>query len=227
MISERPLTLSAGEGEAVSLEARLGMPANAAAGIAICHPHPLYGGDMDNPVVVRIAEVAADAGCATLRFNFRGVGRSTGAYGGGTGEQADLAAVVAHLRSLLSPDAPVIAAGYSFGSLVAAHVAAGGGVDAVALVAPPLGLGDTRPLPELPTPMPVLIVVGENDEYCPAEVVERLRAERPTATLNVIDGANHFFFGKLYPLGEAFTAWLAPTLARLRAGQARRSGGAG
>ena len=77
------------------------------------------------------------------------------------------------------------------------------------------------------TGRPLLIVVGSNDEYCPTEVVERLRAERPQATFNVIEGANHFFFGKLYPLGEALGAWLAPTLTTLGTGQARRSGSTG
>ena len=219
MISERAVKLSAGD--RVSLEARLGVPPNPVAGIAICHPHPLYGGDMENPVVVRVVEVAAEAGLATIRFNFRGVGGSTGTHGGGTAEQADLGAALTHVRSALPPGAPVIAAGYSFGSLVAAHVAADGNAAALALIAPPLGLGDARRLPELPASLPLLIVVGSNDEYCPTEVVERLRAERPRATLKVIAGANHFFFGKLYPLGEALGGWLAPTLATLGTGQAR------
>jgi hypothetical protein len=225
MIAERPLTLSTGDG--VSLEARLSVPANSAAGIAVCHPHPLYGGDMDNPVVVRIVEVAAAASLTTIRFNFRGVGASTGTHGEGAAEQQDLEAALTHLRSILPPGAPVLAAGYSFGSLVAAQVAARGQVDALALIAPPLGLGDDRRLPDLPAPFPVLIVVGTQDEYCPPSVVERLRAERASATFSVIEGANHFFFGKLYPLGEAFGAWLGRTVSALGTGEARRSGRSG
>src|SRR5262249_34552016 len=73
----------------------------ARAGLVVCHPHPLYGGDMDNPVVVRAVEVAAEAGIATLRFNFRGVGTSEGSHGGGAGEQDDVRAALAALRAHL------------------------------------------------------------------------------------------------------------------------------
>jgi hypothetical protein len=225
MISERSLSLTPEAG--VTLEARMASPENPLAGIAICHPHPLYGGDMDNPVVIRAVEVAAQAGLATIRFNFRGVGGSTGTHGGGTAEQEDLQSVLSHLRSALPDGALVLAAGYSFGSVVGAHVAARGGVDALALIAPPVGVGDYRRLPELPATVPLLVIAGTEDEYCPPDVLERLRAERPGATFRVIEGANHFFFGKLFPLGEALGAWLAPTVEALRAGQPGRRGRSG
>ncbi len=70
-----------------ALEARLGPVASPKGGFVVCHPHPLYGGDMDNPVVIRAAEVARAAGYATLRFNFRGAGGSEGAHDKGRGEQ--------------------------------------------------------------------------------------------------------------------------------------------
>ena len=182
---------------------------------------------MENPVVTRAVEVAGAAGLATIRFNFRGVGASTGVHGGGAAERRDLEAAVAHLHSALPENLPLLVAGYSFGSIVAAHVAAAGRVDALALIAPPIGIGDYRKLPDLPAGLPVLVAVGTEDEYCPPPALERLRGEEPTATFRVIEGANHFFFGKLYPLGEAFGAWLAPTLAALQTGQARRRGSAG
>ena len=87
MIPEQPLSLAVGAD--LSLEALLAIPDAPSAGVVICHPHPLYGGDMDNPVVVRVQEVCADLGVATLRFNFRGVGGSGGAHGDGVGEQDD------------------------------------------------------------------------------------------------------------------------------------------
>ena len=182
---------------------------------------------MDNPVVTRIVDVAAAAGLATIRFNFRGVGASTGTHGGGAAERRDLESALDFLRSAVPDDRPVLAAGYSFGSVVAAHVAAGGGVDALAIIAPPIGIGDYRGLPAPPAGLPVLVAVGAQDEYCPPAALERLRGEQPAAVVRVIEGANHFFFGKLYPLGDAVGAWLAPTVQALQAGQARRRGGAG
>lgn len=225
MISERSVSLAPEAG--VTLEARTSIPDTLLAGIAICHPHPLYGGDMDNPVVVRAVEVAAAAGLATIRFNFRGVGGSTGTHGAGVAEQRDLQSALDHLQSLLLGEAPLLAAGYSFGSMVAAHVAARGTVEALALIAPPIGVADSRRLPDLPPTLPTLVIAGTQDEYCPPDVLERLRTERAGATFRIIDGANHFFFGKLFPLGEALAAWLGPTVETLRAGQPRRRGRSG
>jgi uncharacterized protein len=75
MITERPVTLDGSAG--VALEASLALPAGATAGVVVCHPHPLYGGDMDNPLVLDVRDTCHHAGLATLRFNFRGTGRST------------------------------------------------------------------------------------------------------------------------------------------------------
>jgi alpha/beta superfamily hydrolase len=199
----------------VALDGRVHAPSDARAGIAVCHPHPLYGGDMENPVVVRAVEVAAALDLATIRFNFRGVGASTGIHGGGAAEQHDLRAAVTELRTRIATSAPLVFAGYSFGSLVAADVAAGA-TDAagLALIAPPVGMGGARRLPALPRHLRVAVVVGSADEYCPPAAIERLRTELPEARITVIDGANHFFFGKLFPLGEALRAWLVSLLPR-------------
>ena len=78
MIAETSDILTTSDG--ITLEARVAAPPSPRAGMAVCHPHPLYGGDMDNPVVVRLAEVGHDLGLATVRFNFRGVGDSTGTH---------------------------------------------------------------------------------------------------------------------------------------------------
>ena len=88
------------------LEARLGLVDPGRGGLVLCHPHPLYGGDMDNPVVVRAAEVAREAGLATLRFNFRGVGASEGSHDKGRGEQDDVRAALATLRARLAAGSP-------------------------------------------------------------------------------------------------------------------------
>ena len=96
MIPEQPTRLAVATD--LSLEALLAVPDTPGAGVVICHPHPLYGGDMDNPVVVRVQEVCAGLGVATLRFNFRGVGGSGGAHAGGIGEQDDTRAALEALR---------------------------------------------------------------------------------------------------------------------------------
>jgi pimeloyl-ACP methyl ester carboxylesterase len=120
------------------LEALLSLPESPRGALVICHPHPLYGGDMHNPVVVRVAEVAQGLGLATLRFNFRGVGISGGVHGGGEGEQDDVTAALKLLAGRLPADRPTGLAGYSFGGWVSARVAAAmPALPALALVAPP------------------------------------------------------------------------------------------
>ena len=115
----------------------------------ICHPHPLYGGDMDNPVVVRVAEVCNELGLATLRFNFRGVGASTGHHGHGRDERHDVAAALAHLASVLPTGAPLGLVGYSFGAAMAANLASEPAdfppLTAMALIAPPLVMTGDEP----------------------------------------------------------------------------------
>src|SRR5881296_4551379 len=119
MIPEQPVTLAVGAD--LSLEARMALPDSPNAGIVICHPHPLYGGDMDNPVVVRVQEVCAELGLATLRFNFRGVGGSGGTHGGGVAEQDD-ARIALDVLAQATGEVPLAIAGYSFGAWVAALV---------------------------------------------------------------------------------------------------------
>jgi alpha/beta superfamily hydrolase len=206
MIIEQPLTLPVAGG--IQLDARLAVPPDAAGGVALCHPHPLYGGDMENPVVVRAAEVCRDARLATLRFDFRGVGASTGQHDEGRGEVDDLEAALDHLTRILPAGGAVAALGYSFGATIAARMATRRRLAGVALVAPPLAmkaLADTDGLADVLGPM--LIVAGTADGYCPPEALERLARAVPRATVRTIEGADHFFFGKLFPLGEAVAAW--------------------
>lgn len=206
MINEQPVTLAAAG--RIQLDARLAIPPGATRGVALCHPHPLYGGDMENPVVVRAAEVCRDAGLATLRFDFRGVGASTGQHDEGRGEQDDLAAALDHLAGVLPPAGTVAAAGYSFGATIAARVAMRRPLGGVALIAPALAMKALADLDGLAkVAASILIVAGTADHYCPPEALERLARAVPRATVRTIDGADHFFFGKLFPLGEAVAAW--------------------
>jgi len=215
MIPEAPATLAVAPD--VALEGRLAVPAGAPAGVVICHPHPLYGGDMDNPVVVRVQQVCAELGLATLRFNFRGVGGSSGTHGGAVGEQDDARAALDALARATGTG-PLAVAGYSFGAWVAALVGyRDARVAALALIAPPLATYDFGGV-EL-TRVPTLALAGTADPYCPAGDFQRFAARFAWVTPAVIEGADHFFFGKLYPLGEAIGDWARgwiPTGARHR-----------
>ena len=176
------------------------------AGLVICHPHPLYGGDMHNPVVVRVAEVAQGLSLATLRFNFRGVGASGGVHGEGKGEQDDVVAALEMLAGRLPADSQVGLAGYSFGSWVSARVAtATPALPALALIAPPLGLYDLDFLERVPEH--TLLVAGNRDPFCPVEAIERV-GKRLARGVEIIDGAQHFFLGQLFPLGQVVERWI-------------------
>jgi hypothetical protein len=161
---------------------------------------------MDSPVVIRMVEVLTGLGLATLRFNFRGVGTSTGRHDEGRGEQDDARAALDHLRAALGGTGRVAIAGYSFGAAIAAAVATTAPVAGLALVAPPLRVAQIA----LPTGLtaPTLVVVGAEDQYCPPAALEDLRIGMPSASVVVIEGADHFFFGSLTPLGEAISAWI-------------------
>src|SRR3989442_4630148 len=164
MIPEQPVTLALGAD--LSLEARLALPDSPNAGVVICHPHPLYGGDMDNPVVVRVQEVCAGLGLATLRFNFRGVGGSGGTHGGGAGEQEDATAALDTLAKAVG-GAPLAIAGYSFGAWIAALVGCRDARTAgLGLIAPPLALYGFCCLHGTRAPTPA--VAGAPAAYCSA-----------------------------------------------------------
>ena len=202
---EEALTIRVPDGPA--LEARLAPLANPKGGFVVCHPHPLYGGDMDNPVVIRVAEVAQAAGYATLRFNFRGAGASEGVHDKGRGEQEDVRAAMAALATHLPAGSRVGVMGYSFGAAMAARASRPSVPEApLGLIAPPLGMYDFDFLQT--SPGRLLLVAGTADSYCPVEALHRLAALTTTEE-RIVEGADHFFFGKLYPLGEAIGAWLA------------------
>jgi hypothetical protein len=173
---------------------------------------------MENPVVVRAAEVCADLGLAALRFNFRGVGGSTGTHGGGIAERLDVETAIDSLRGDRTSDVGVAVVGYSFGALVAAHVAASRPeVAGLCLIAPPLGLAGASLPPALGAfSGPLCIVAGTRDEYCPTAAVDKVRQAFPNARLTLVEGANHFFLGKLFPLGEEVAAWARAVLERSR-----------
>ena len=200
------------EGPEGTLEAGLGGGTENPAMIAIvCHPHPQFGGTMDNKVVTTLIRAARDAGAAALRFNFRGVGESQGAYSDGIGEVEDLIAVHRWL-SKKYPGAPLWLAGFSFGSFVAARgaevlAANGEAPAALFLVAPPVHHYGFETIEKVGCP--VTVVQGEDDEVVPADKVFRW-AESTALAPDVIrfPDSGHFFHGQLVNLREVASSRL-------------------
>jgi uncharacterized protein len=172
-------------------------------GAVITHPHPLYGGDMLNPVVEAIAAAYRRHRFATLRFNFRGTGRSGGAYDQGIGEQADVSGAIAFLKE--KGIAKVHLSGYSFGCYVNALALQNGPtVAGMTMVAPPVAFVEFRE--GLRLPALTAVVTGSRDEFAPPERIRRSMSQwNPDSRLDIIDGADHFCFGYL----DEITARLA------------------
>jgi alpha/beta superfamily hydrolase len=198
------------EGPAGPLEARLEDPAPEerprACGV-VCHPHPLYGGTLQNKVVHTLARAMQQLGVPTLRFNFRGVGGSAGRYDGGAGELEDALAACEWARANWSCGTLWLA-GFSFGSAVALQAAAVVRPAALVTVAPPVGRIIVVPVPRPPCPW--LVVQGDRDELVDAEAVRRWAAEfSPPPRLEMLAGAEHFFHGRLAELRSAVVSFLS------------------
>ncbi len=187
-MGEKKVRLSA---DGLKLEGLLEAPRGAERGVVVTHPHPLYGGDMHNPVSAALARAFTGAGFAALRFNFRGVGKSQGTHDHGRGEMGDVAAAMEFLRE--QGLSPVHVAGYSFGAWVAGRMAQEGLLAApLVLVAPPVAMLDF--LPDAPMPGLTLVVAASRDEFGPPELVAGLAPRwNPSASLAVVRGADHFF----------------------------------
>ena len=191
-------------GPAGRLEGLLGNESATQHGIVVAlHPHPLFGGSMQNNVVETMVRAGQRCGLATLRFNFRGVGRSEGDTSGGPGEQDDVGAALDFLAQgldvgprVLAGSPAVILAGYSFGAVVALAYChrQEHNTDHLVLVSPPPFL-----LPEgvsLEADVLRKIIVGEADELAPpGKIINRVSASRREALIELLPRADHFFRG--------------------------------
>ena len=165
----------------------------------VCHPHPAHGGSLRNTIVVRVARALRAAGLATLRFNFRGVEGSEGVHDG-VQEIEDAGAALGHLTARF-PGLPAWAAGYSFGSRMAAELATRDlGIERLVLIAFPAALYDARVLARLATPG--LVLMGAADRFGTATDLRRALPAWPVGLeLVEIAAADHFFRGRT-PLVE-------------------------
>lgn len=197
-------------GPAGRIEAILNRPTEGVAPRAaavICHAHPLHGGMMHFKVIFRAAKALQSQGIAALRFNFRGVGRSEGLHDQGVGEQEDARAALSEMEQRF-PGLPLILGGFSFGSAMAARVAvAEARVKAVLILGFPITrLDSTADLARVRQPR--LFVQGSEDEFGPGPAIRALVSALPEPKrLAVIEGADHFFTGRLDELQAPIEDW--------------------
>jgi uncharacterized protein len=172
----------------------------------VCHPHPLYGGTLDNKVVYTLARAYVELGVPSVRFNFRGVGGSAGRYDEGRGETADALAVIAYGRERW-PGASLWLAGFSFGGAVAVLAAAQAGPETLVTVAP----GITRvAMADVDSPAcPWLIAQGDADDVVePAAVLDWASRQSRAPEVRLLSGAGHFFHGRLHELRQVVLEFL-------------------
>lgn len=171
----------------------------------VCHPDPRQGGTMNNKVVTTLARVFDELNLATVRFNFRGIGKSSGEYGHTQGELADLNAVIAWAAQQL-PGLPPWLAGFSFGSYISALAAQATKPRVLISIAPPVNHYDFNQLTQINCPW--LVIQGDQDEVVPYAEVQAW-AQQPPAPLKLITmaGATHFFHGRLIELRQYIQQW--------------------
>jgi uncharacterized protein len=193
-------------GPAGAIECAIDAPADEERGTAIvCHPHPQHGGTMDNKVVQTLARAFVQLGWRSVRFNFRGIGGSQGAWDEGAGETDDALAVIAAHRS---PGAPWLLAGFSFGAYVAAQAAA-----RLPEAAKPLRMvlvGPSTQRQQMPNvPADTVVIHGETDDVVP--LAATLAWARPQSLpVIVFPGVGHFFHGQLGLLKNTVVQELQP-----------------
>ncbi|MBC8749974.1 MULTISPECIES: alpha/beta hydrolase [Paraburkholderia] len=178
-------------------------------GIAlVAHPHPLFGGTMDNKVAQTLARTLVQLNYVTYRSNFRGVGQTQGEHDAGVGERDDLRAVLEHMRADADyGDLPLVLAGFSFGTVVLSHVAAklrdeGREIERIVFVGTAASRWDVAPVPE-----GTLVIHGEVDETVPIQFVFDWARPQELPVV-VIPGAEHFLHRKLHILKRIIVdAW--------------------
>jgi alpha/beta superfamily hydrolase len=199
------------EGPAGRIECAVDSPAGTPRGVAlVCHPHPQHGGTMDNKVVQTLARAFLQLGWRTVRFNFRGVGKSEGAWDEGRGEVEDALAVLRAQQAADGAAPALLLAGFSFGGYVAAELASrlpeGAKPQRLVLVGP-----STQKQVVPPVPRDTVVVHGETDDVVPLSAT--LDWARPMSLpVIVFPGVGHFFHGQLGLLKSVVVQQLsAPT----------------
>jgi alpha/beta superfamily hydrolase len=192
-MSVEDVTLTTSDG--IELEAELAHATGGAprAAMVLCHPHPQYGGTMRSIVISALFAALPDDGVTCLRFNFRGVERSRGAFADGVGEREDVLAAVSALDGAVDPSIPLVLAGWSFGADVALSVAVPRLVAWLAIACPlrfATRVGDVAHDPRLK-----LLALAERDEVRAPDEVQAQLGDWVNTRVEVVPGASHFFVG--------------------------------
>ena len=206
------------DGAAGRIEVAQVLPDDARGVGVIAHPHPLYGGTMDNKVVTTLGKVFVEGGLATFRFNFRGVGATEGQHDEGRGETEDMLRVIEHARSAAS--GPLYLAGFSFGGAIATRASERAEFDHLVLIAPGFRRITERGMGEAPDPgdpnlgspgrhsaTNTLVIHGDLDETVPLSDSFAWAAVREVPVA-VVPGGEHFFHRKLHILREIVARWI-------------------
>ena len=175
--------------------------------VVVTHPHSLYGGTMYNQVVETLVEVYQDNAFSTLRFNFRGVGGSEGHYDEGKGEQEDVRSAVRYMYERGKRDVDL--AGYSFGAWVNAKINDTHSLcNRIVMISPPVAFLDFSFLSF--NPKIRLVVAGGKDDIAPADKITNvINTWNPKAHLEVIEGADHFYTGKIGSLKSTLSRFIS------------------
>ncbi len=199
----KPVTITGSAGRLEGLLARASRNTERAA--VLCHPHPQFGGTMQDAVLDTVSDVFLAEGIDCLRFNFRGVGNSQGAFDNGRGETQDAVEALGWARANIQHTNELWLAGYSFGANIAWRTGQEtDDLDRLFLIAPPFGRMDFEG--EMPN-IPVHIIAGDADEYIDWDALNAWMAGRPqSVTLTKLAGADHFFTGTMDALTKAVRA---------------------
>jgi alpha/beta superfamily hydrolase len=197
------------KGPAGRLEAMLWSSARTEPALAavVCHPHPLYGGTMHNKVVFRVAKTLHRLGLPVLRFNFRGAGLSEGTHDEGRGETGDVRAAIGYMSREFHW-CSIVLVGFSFGAWVGLRVGCvESRVGELVGVGIPVDISDLSYLVDCEKPK--LFIQGSRDQYGARETAEALVSTLPEPKRAVfVEGADHFFAGKLHHVEAALRDWM-------------------
>jgi len=208
-MTTHPASIRHLDGPAGRLEARIDEPAIPTRAVAVvAPPHPELGGTLHDRVVYHATQGLLRAGCAVVRFTFRGAGASEGTFTGGPGERDDFRAAI-DVAAARYPGLPVWAAGYSFGAWIAADV---GAVDPrvrqLIAIAPPVTSYDFEAV--IAAGKPVFLIQGERDHLAPVKSVQRFYGTlTEPRELVIVDGADHLFDGHVSEVADTIADLLS------------------